>query len=938
MAATGAAARADLRPAERIEATGGTAAPTSMRALFLGNDLPVLIAAGKAEYRAIRERAHARSGRIPGDKAARLMAQELDLLVHGVHLFFRRQARSKGVTISRHSHALLALGSYGRAQLHAYSDVDLMVLLRDDNDPGVRDLISDFFKALWDMGMELGAVVRTTADCLAFLGKDFKTATSLLDIRRLAGSARLPEQLTTQVQLRLGPNGNAHKWFREALGEAARQRWAEHGGSEFVLEPNVKDGIGALRDYHDLLWWLHTCRPYRSLRQLHDARVISSADFQRLNDGYNFLMTLRAHIHRLAGRKVDSLIFDYHRPVAQAMRFRERDGQLAEEQLMREYYINAHRLRYISTRIKRELSAERRDTLMGRMVGRITERRVAPYFVMRAGKLLLDEQRLEDWRSDEEGVMRVFLKLAQLEAALSGRLIERIQAEVERVDSERFRTNAYNRDAFLKIIGDARHGSRCLRLMHECGVLDLYIPEFAHLFCLVRADHYHKYTVDEHTFKALEAAEALLRPNHPDEHVARVARRIMRWPIFMLSLLFHDIGKGKGHGHVVRGAQMVGAISTRMDLPSEDGELIHFLVVQHLKMSHLALRRDLSDPRVARELASVVENRERLDALYVLTYCDINAVAPGMWNNWKASLLRELYEKTVQVLETGQVREQDIFDLPADLPARVQQFLPAEKYPPSQVKRFLDGLPHRYLHYTTPECVAAHFRLLRSRSPEEPVTWELIHQVEFDRSLLVVCAPDVPGLFHVLTRALASKRISITSAIAFSSTDGVVVDEFGLTLDGKALPAGFRLERLRHTICMILRGETTLEEAFGAATLAPVDAPRERLVPMQIKVDNDASEQWTVVEVRTHDRPGLLSAISGVFVENGINIQRAIINTEAYGVVDVFYIATLDNNKLTDRGRVRKLEQALMAKLSGHAPESAQNTPQPPDSPSTGVS
>jgi len=891
------------------------------RDVFLSGDVSRLVAAGKAEFKAIRQRAMDRAGRLPGQKAAQVMSDEVDGLVRAVYFFFRLEERRRGQAVQRTGHCLMAHGGYGRQQLSIFSDIDLQFLVVDPVPPELDRLIGDFYKALWDIGMELGAVVRTTSDCLAFVGRDLKSVTSLLDIRHLTGSRELLAQLEDQLGSRICQGTSAHQWFLRALGEAACSRYAEHGGTEFVLEPDIKDGIGALRDHHDLRWWLATCRPFKNLRQLHDARVITSADLQRLQDGYNFLMTLRSHLHRLAKRKTDSLVFDYHRPVALAMRFRQHEGMLPEEQLMREYYIHAHRIRYLSERIKRNLAVPPRESLMGRFVGRITEKRIAPYFVLRQGSLMVDERRVEDWRADAEGLMLVFLKQAQLGARLSGRLIERVRAEVDRVDAESFRRSPYNRDTFMRVLGDENYASRCIRMMHECGVLDLYLPEFAHLFCLVRADNYHRYTVDEHTFRTLEAAEGLLQQPPEASHVARVARRIDRWPLLMLSLLFHDIGKGLGHGHAVRGGVMVGTIAERMALPVDDTELVHFLVVQHLKMSHLALRRDLSDPRVAHELASVVQTRERLDCLYILTYSDISGVAPGMWNNWKAQLFRELYERTAQILATGQISEDEIYQVPADLSQQIEKHLDAS-HSPAQLARFMEMMPMRYLHYSTPRIIASHFRLMRQRTSAEPLTWELVAQPEFDRTLLVVCAPDLPGLFHLLTRALASKRLSITSAICFATSDGVVLDEFGLTFHDKPLPTDFRLDRLRQTICAVLRQEQTVEEAFGhTPELQPPDANRSELAPTQVKVDNDTSDQWTVCEVKTHDRPGLLSVISGIFVEFDLYIHQAIITTEAYRVVDVFYLSTLENTKFTDRGRLKKLEQRLFDRLTAPLPE-----------------
>jgi [protein-PII] uridylyltransferase len=890
------------------------------------NDLKWLRDAGKAELKKLRNRSKKRLGRLPGLKLVRRTARDLERIVKAVYLFHRLYHRATNQPVSRHEFALLAVGGFGRGEINLHSDVDLQFLLRGEPSANLEEFMASVFRSLTDIGLDLAALVRTQKDCIRFVGRDFKSITALVTTNYLAGSRKLAQQLNDALSAQLRDGGKGHQWFVDELNEFESARQNDGAETGFVLEPNVKDGPGGLRDHHQLRWYLYTQRSHRTISALHEARIISSADMQRLEDSLNFLLTVRDHLHHLAGRKNDHLGIELQQQIAQQMRFKTRGGQMAHERFMREYHLHAHRLNYIRSHIFRYFAEQGRQSLVGRVTSKILDRREAPYFTVRRGKIYVDDRRLKDWQNDPSGLMRLFLKMVQLDIPLGGRAIERARHEVVKHDPQQFQHDDYNRQAFFKILSGKVRVAECLRMMQDAGVLAYYLPEFKHLHCLVRADGYHKYTVDEHTFRVIENAEQLRSGEAEDANLSVIARRIDRWPIFLLALLLHDVGKGLGPGHALRGGSMTARIAERMKLPEDDANFAHFLVVQHLKFSHLALQRDVSDPKVARELAAVVKTRERLDALYILTYCDMSGVAPGVWNDWTAQLFEELYQRTVQYLERGEVSEEELFSITDEMREQVAAAT-GQSLDSPELERFLNILPNRYLFYNSPDEIALFFTLAQEFTPDDPVKWKLVSRNQFGRSVLNVVGPDVPGLFRLLTRALSSKGISIKKADCLSVIDGLVLDQFSLLYKEKPLDEDFRLEPIREKCRKVLLGEMTENKAFGEPP--PVESPdpkMEEVAPTKVKIDNDASDQYTVCQIQTGDRPGLLSAISRIFNESGLYLHQALIRTEAYRVVDVFYLSTLDNNKLTDRRRVKRLEKKLMEMLN---PQQSHNESSP---------
>ena len=494
-----------------------------------------------------------------------------------------------------------------------------------------------------------------------------------------------------------------------------------------------------------------------------------------------------------------------------------------------------------------------------------------------------------------------------------------------------FRLDPANEAAFLRILKGPLTVARTLADMHECGVLDKFMPEFERISCMVRIDYYHHYTVDEHSIKTLEMAERLLKEPAPSQSFAgKIAHQVKRWDLLNLALLLHDVGKGYGRGHALRGGQIAQRVADRLKLSPADTETVRFLVLSHLKLSHAAQRRDLADPQVAQQLAEEIGTLERLKLLYVHSVCDLMAVSPDAWTDWKDQLLAECYMRTAEVL--GEVHHRTR-QLEPNLQLLRQKVLAAvveeaqasphgkpinQKSIGQELEDFLKHVSDRYIQASTPATIARHFLMRRSLDERNAIDWRLQADTGAGFSELTIAAADVPGLFSDICGALAAKDINIWSAQIFSTTDGFALNQFQVTdLENNPLPAGLRLDRLHQDLNQVILGEKTIEALIEKHRGRSRRRARTRSpLPSSVLIDNASSLECSVIEIRTTDRPGLLYLITRALSECQLNIQRAIITTEAYGVVDVFYVTDLEYNKIYDVNERKKIELTILEAIA----------------------
>ncbi len=845
-----------------------------------------------------------------GTLASQQLAAAMDNLLVGIAEWLVQEAGLSPADYGRV--AIVAQGGYGRGQLNLYSDVDLLLLLPDKPTPTEQAFATSFLYMLWDLrGIELGHAAKRLDEALSAAGSDLDSTTTLIHARLLFGNTELLQKLQSELAARL--RGAKKEWFVEAVLDSARARHEKYGRSIYLLEPNIKEGEGGLRDTHSLLWLAYAQLGSAESYALVEHGILEANELLAMADAVDFLLCVRSLLHDLEGRKADNLTQRHQPAIAKKLRYRSDPKLLAEERMMKDYYLRARSIDRYSRKATRLLTARARS-LVGRICDTMRARSIDEHYEARGDMLYLKKADADFFLQDPPRIMECFWIAASNGLVLSDELKDVIGLARGASSTDEFRTLPRCRDAFLRILGLKSGAASALHQMHETQVLMDYIPEFQKLFCLVRVDYYHRYTVDEHSIKTVEMAEELVagRAKVPPD-LLDAASAIQRWDLLNLALLLHDIGKGEGHGHVLRGAGMSKQITQRMGLPPEDQEVVRQLVGQHLKMVHVSQRRDLSDPAVIRDMANAVGNEQLLAMLYVLSYCDTSAVGPEVWNDWKAALMSELYRRTCQLLAGHELKLELAPEEQNQLVDALASAL-GDRASVEEVRAFLDNAPPKYLHSVPVHKMAQHFLMRRELNDQEHVVWTTHDPEGMNYTELTVVARDVPGLLCVLCGALSSRKINILSVQVYSTKDGYAIDSFQVTdLRGNRLPQGMRLDRLRQEVNKVLSGQAKAAELFPHTP--PKDRPSsevEVVKPPQILIDNDTSPAYTIVEVKTYDRPGLLYDITSICADMGFNIHLALITTEAYRVVDVFYLTDTDNNKLTEQRTLKKLTDALM--------------------------
>lgn len=868
-----------------------------------------MIAQCNATLQGARARLMEENRRLGGLRACREFSDAVDDLLHTIYDWLPREARLDPADYRRI--CLVAQGGYGRREMNPFSDIDLLFLMPDNPRPVEQAFVKSFLYLLWDLNkVELGHATKRVSEALDAVGLDLDSTTSLITVRHLAGNETPLNELRRKLATLL-KSKSGRKWFIECKLHESQARREKYGSSIYLLEPNVKDGEGGLRDLHSIRWLTYTMLGSSSLETLAERGILTSAEVGALNEALDFMLSVRTALHQAEGRKVDGLTFDKQPAVAASLGFTSDPELLAEEKMMKNYYLHARSIDRYGQKAIRVLTVKAR-TALGGVIEAIGRRSVNKVYCLKNGVLHMKHPDADYFRADPVRVMECFWTATETGAVMSEELKDLIIEARPATSNEAFRTSPRCRDLFMRIMGRTRHVAQTMHAMHDTGTLTDYMPEFEKLYCMARIDHYHKYTVDEHLIKTLEVSEALINGaegEHPD--LVDAARQIRRWDLLNLSLLLHDIGKGQGHGHVLRGAILSQQMTQRMGLPPADQEIVRQLILQHLKMVHMSQRRDLEDPHVIREMADTVPDPELLRMLYVLTYCDTRAVGPTAWTDWKAVLLADLYHKTALALAGKNPIKPFDEAQRARVAARIREAYP-EEIDAAEVDQFLNNVPRKYLTSVPPARIARHMHLLRQLTPENQIVWEVTEPEHYNYTEITAISCDVRGFLSWMCAALSSKDINILSLQAYSTKDGYAIDTFQVTdLRGNRLPHGFRLDRLRSDLNQVIQGKARPEEMFPVRRRPlPPRTDLQLIKPNQIIFNNDSSPDYTILEVKACDRPGLLYDITSTCTAQGYFIHLAMITTEAYRVVDVFYITDLENNKL-EPPRIKRLEAAL---------------------------
>jgi [protein-PII] uridylyltransferase len=842
-----------------------------------------------------------------GEESVRAHARLVDTMVQSLTRLSVADARAAGLQPS--PLVAVALGGYGRGELHPSSDIDLMVVYDGELSPFVQRVMQELLYTLWDLGLQVGHSLRSLEDCVAMARTDFPSRTSMQEARLIEGDRRL----FTRFRRVLRDDVYRHdfgEFLAMTLAER-EQRYRKFGASPYIGEPNVKESAGGLRDMHTAMWLGAAKFGARTLREFAEKGLITPSEQAGADAALTFLWRVRNELHFFSGHKNDVLTRDLQPHIAENLGYENTGDTLGVERFMRDYYLHARRIH----RMSRRLIARCQETLSrrGSAERRQRQQALADGLVFYDGRLHLADRNPDALRRDPLRIMKVFWHLHRLGCDLAPDLERAIEDSLDAID-DTVRSSPAVREVFLDICRSWGRVALTLSEMHELGVLGRYLPEFGALTCLVQYDVYHKFSADRHSLLAVEHLEALAPGQSAEsEGAAQVFNEVERPGLLMLGMLLHDIGKAKGHGHVAKGIPLVQALTARLGLPPAEASIVEFLVAHHLTMSHIAQRRDIDDPRTIADFAATVGDPQRLRKLYLLTFADMRAVGPGVLTGWQAAILHELYRRTLARLTGGHEDKPNRTQLVERLRDMVRDDVPLQA-----VKAHVAMVGDRYLTNTSVQRMAAHLRLI-AQLDGAPVATELFHHPDLGSSDLVVVTRDVPGLFALIAGTLAAYGVNIISAQIATRADGVAIDTFQVNDPaGEVGTSATRWNRLLDALRAVLVGEQTVEALLEGRRRA-ARAGDEGFGRPKIVVDNRLSDTDTVVEIKCPDRLGLLYLITRTLSAQGVDIASARIATEIDQAFDTFYVHDRSGRKLDEPTAPDRLRDALEAALMQHA-------------------
>ena len=702
----------------------------------------------------------------------------------------------------------------------------------------------------------------------------------------------------------------AERFFKEKLAESA-ERHGRYGDSVYLLEPHLKEGEGGLRDLHTALWMAKVKFKTNNLDELVQKSVITERERGEIEEARNFLFRVRNGLHFATNQHQDQLRFEYQERVATELGFKDSAHSQAVEQFMREYYIHAATIgRFGAEIVERSIGRQ-----PYRFIARFSRREIRPGVTVGSGILSLNGSTA--LHEDPSNMIRIFNDAQRHNAEISSGTKRLLRGHLDIIDDD-LRRDPRMVSAFFDILRESEGVYETLGEMHAAGVLGALLPEFGNLLCMVRRDHSHTYTVDQHSLRGVGELEQLRSGAYKDEFplLTQVMREIDGVHIVLLSMVLHDIGKGHGAHHSERGAAKVPDIAARLALNEDDTAQLRFLVAQHLTMSQLAQGRDIHDQKLIVDFARLVETPDNLKKLYVLTFADMRAVGPRIWNSWHDMLMKELFLQTLDVLERGESSVEEH----TKRVGRVKKRINAVAKNTPEVQRFLRDMPDRYFLGTAEESIVHHLDLVTGLDGVRLVS-EVKHSPERGFSEFTVVTADRPGLFAILTGVLLAHGMNILSASINTSLSGLALDIFRISHDEQPEVATRpeKWERLRDALGRVLAGQEDVRALVAKAQ--PSRLLQRRVGPRireAVDIDNQVSERFTVLDVYSYDRVGLLFVIADAVYRLGLSVHLAKITTHVGHVLDVFYVTDSAGGKVTEPARLREIEAEVMRCLTAH--------------------
>ena len=858
---------------------------------------------------AIAQRLAARPSR--GLEASNGGAYLVDAIVQALFAFTTQRLYPRHNPTAGERLTILAVGGYGRGEMAPHSDVDIGFVTPTKQIVWAEQVIESMLYALWDLGLKVGHSSRSLDEMVRQAKADVTIRTALLEARHVAGDEALATEAFGRFKAEV-QRGSERQFIADKLAERdARHR--KMGDTRYVVEPNVKEGKGGLRDLHALFWIGKYIYDVQRAAQLVDTGLFTADEYRRFHRADDFLQAVRCHLHLITRRAEDRLTFDVQREVAARMRFSDRPGKSAVERFMQFYFLQAKAVGDLTgvflAHLDEQFAARGWRSWLPAL--RRSPRRLNG-FVLDRGRLAIPRDRF--FAEDPVRLVEVFA-LADREGLEVHPLTTRAAARDAKLIDD-FRTDPQANALFIEILSSPGDPELVLRWMNEAGVLGRFVPDFGRVVAQMQFDMYHHYTVDEHSLRAIgllsRIEQGALTEDHPLASI--ILGQIVSRRVLYVAVLLHDIAKGRGGDHSILGAAVAERLCPRFGLSAAETETVAWLVRWHLLMSATAFKRDLSDFKTILDFAQAVQSPERLRLLLLLTVVDIRAVGPGVWNGWKRQLLGDLYEAAEEVLRLGHKQR----GRTERIAAKQEALATALRWPEAMFAAYVHRLPAPYW-VAEPDDVLAHNARFVAAADDAPLAIDA--QVYPDRgaTLVSVYAADHPGLFYRIAGAIHVAGGNIIDARIHTTRDGMALDNF-LVQDplGRPFDDPAQLARLKKAIADALANRLKLADRLVAK---PAPRPRADAFAIQpnILVDNKASNRFTVVEVNARDRPALLNQLAHALFQAKVTIHSAHVATYGERAVDTFYVTDLTGDKLDNPSRLRQLERRLSAAAAGEA-------------------
>ncbi len=852
-----------------------------------------------------------------GRRCAERLCQMQDQIIRILFEFARDKLYARRVPSEAEHMAVVATGGYGRGLLAPGSDIDLLFLLPYKQTAWGEQVAEALLYCLWDMGLKVGHATRSVNECIRQAKADMTIRTALLEVRYLFGDAKLYDELTTRFDKEV-VHATAPEFVAAKLAER-EERHRRAGQSRYLVEPNVKDGKGGLRDLHTLFWIAKYVYRVREPEELIKRGVFDRDEYKLFRRCEDFLWSVRCNMHFLTGRAEERLSFDIQRDIAVRLGYTEHPGLKDVERFMKHYFLIAKDVgdltAILCARLE-ELQAKPAPVL-SRIIARLRPSR-SPKKLSGTDDFVVENNRInialpDAFARDPVNLIRLFYHAQKHNLAIHPDAMRVATRSLKLIDNRVQQDEEANR-LFLEILTSQNDAETVLRRMNEAGVLGAFVPAFGRIVAMMQFNMYHHYTVDEHLVRCIGVLNEIERGENRDIALASELMRTIQpqnRTVLYVALFLHDIAKGRVEDHSIAGARIARRLCPRLGMTATETELVAWLIEVHLVMSTVAQSRDLSDRKTIENFAAVVQSLERLKLLIILTTADIRAVGPGVWNGWKAQLLRTLYYETEPVLTGGfsevnraqrvAMAQAEFRSELADWPAEALDAYIGRLYPAYWLKV---DLPHKL----------AHARFVRDA---ESAGKTLATSVGFDAARgvteLTVFAPDHPWLLSIVAGACALAGANIVDAQIYTTTDGLALDTIAVSREfERDEDEARRAARIGDSIEKAVRGLIKLPDVI-AKRASPKGRLRAFAIEPEVTINNQWSNRYTVVEVTGLDRPGLLYELTTTLSKLNLNIASAHVATFGERVVDVFYVTDLLGAKITTPTRETAIKRPLLA-------------------------